>query len=77
MTDRIHSLTVVLSHDIREDDAQKIVEAIGMIKSVISVDTNVSDHVSYMAEQRARQEMKEKMFEILYPESYRTRKGMA
>jgi hypothetical protein len=34
MTDRYNSLTVVLDRDIREDDAEHILNAIRMIKGV-------------------------------------------
>jgi hypothetical protein len=73
MTDRIHSLTVVLSHDIREDDIQPLITAIRLLKPVLSVVTHVTDDDSYMAEERARQELREKMFDILYPK--RTNNG--
>lgn len=53
MTDRYHSLTVVLDHDIREDDAQTIVDAVGMIKGVLSVTGNVSDLALHTAVSRA------------------------
>jgi hypothetical protein len=67
MTDRIHSLTVVLSHDIRDDDIQPLITAIRLLKTVISVEAHVSDDVSYMAEERARRELRDKMHDILYP----------
>lgn len=37
MTDRIHSLTVTLERDMREDDAQALIDAIRMIKEGIKV----------------------------------------
>lgn len=53
MTDRIHSLTVVLDHDMRDDDIQPLIDAIKMMKGVRTVDTHVSDIASHMAEARA------------------------
>ena len=44
MTGRISNLTVVLTHDIRDDDIKPIVDAILMTKGVYSVDINVVDH---------------------------------
>ncbi len=51
MTDRINSFTVVLEKDIRDDDAEKIEQAILQIRGIISVKpkvTNSSDMVAYM-----------------------------
>lgn len=67
MADRIHSLTVVLDRDYRDDDAESIVSAIEMIKGVLSVSGHVSDFDSHMAEERARRELGEKIWGILYP----------
>lgn len=67
MTDRIHSITVVLDHDMREDDVQNVIAAIGMIRGVLSVTPHVSDLTSHMAEQRARAELGEKIWTVLYP----------
>ena len=57
MTDRVHSLTVVLKRDLRDDDAAPLIEAIRLLKGVQSVSTHVSDPVSHMAEDRARSEL--------------------
>lgn len=32
MTDRFHTLTVVLEHDMRDDDAQALISAIGQLR---------------------------------------------
>lgn len=69
MTDRIHSLTVtvVLSEDLRADDAECLIDAIMMLKGVAGVATNVADATSHMAEQRARTELGEKLLAICFP----------
>jgi len=67
MTDRIHSVTVVLDRNIRVDDAEHILNAIRMIKHVISAEGNVADLDSHMAESRARTDLHEKLFEVIYP----------
>ena len=54
MTDRFHSLTVVLEKDIREDDVQPLMNAIRQMRGVIAVDGHVADFATHMAEQRAR-----------------------
>ncbi len=69
MTDRYHSLTVVLEKDFRDDDAESILNAIEMIKGVLSVKPHISDCDSNMAEDRARRELGQKLWEILYPKT--------
>lgn len=64
MSTRVHSLTVVLSMDFKGDDLTEIIKAIGMVKGVSSVRTHVSDHVSYMAEQRAKIDLRNKLYDI-------------
>jgi len=65
MTDRISALTVVLDHDIREDDVQLIRGAIQMIRGVLSVDTHVRDLDLHIATERARREFENKLWEAL------------
>lgn len=69
MTDRIHSIGVILEKDIRDDDAECILNAIKMIKGVLSVEPNIVDFQSAMAESRARKDIADKLWEILYPKS--------
>ena len=65
MTDRVHSLTVVLDHDYRVDDVEAIIHALYMIKGVIKVEPNVADVTSLMAESRAQNELRAKIFAAL------------
>lgn len=68
MTDRVHSFTVVLREDTREDDAKCVADAIRMIKGVLSVKQNVSglrDHVAY---QRARSDLQTLIWNALREE---------
>lgn len=67
MTDRFDSLTVVLERDIREDDAECTINAVSMIKGVISVTPHVSDPESHIAYMRVRRELSEKMWRVIYP----------
>lgn len=68
MTDRIHSITLVLDKDVREDDAEALLLACRSFRGVITVTPNVSDFTSHMAEQRARTEIGNAVFAALYPE---------
>jgi hypothetical protein len=67
MTDRYHSLTVILERDIREDDAQPLIGAIQMLRGVLSVQPHVANLETEMAQQRANQQLGAKLLDILYP----------
>ncbi len=54
MTDRIHSITLVLDKDMRDDDAESLIEACRQLRRVISVTPNISDPNVHVAEQRCR-----------------------
>jgi hypothetical protein len=58
MTDRIHSITVVLDHDIRDDDCDSLIAAIKHFRCVASVTPNVADPASLMAEKRAQSDLR-------------------
>jgi len=65
MTDRYNALTVVFDKDIRSDDAERLINAIKMIKGVLSVEPNVSNVDSHIAYSKARQDISEKLWEVL------------
>ena len=67
MTD-YHSLSVTLIKDTQDENAQHIIDAIGMIKGVLSVKPHVADIETNMAEDRARSELSKKLLEGLYPQ---------
>lgn len=68
MTDRINAITVVLQDDIRIDDAEPILAAIKQIRGVLSVISNVADLDSHIAQTRARNELADKLWDVIYPE---------
>lgn len=67
MSDRFHSLAVVLEKDIRDDDAKQIMTAICQLRGVILVTGNVADFDSHMAEVRAKTELGKKIIDVIYP----------
>ena len=67
MTDRYNTLTVVLEKDIRDDDAEALLTAIRQLRGVLSVSGNVADLTAYMAEERAKRELGDKLWQVLYP----------
>lgn len=67
MTDRIHSITLVLDQDMREDDARALLTAVCMFKGVINASANVADIALYTAEARARHEYGQRLLAVVYP----------
>jgi hypothetical protein len=68
MSDGLNYLTVILEQDIREDDAQRLIEAIKCLRGVLEVKPNVADAISVMAQARARRELGDQLWKVLYPE---------
>ena len=66
MTDRLHSLTVVLSENLRTDDAAPLIAAISQLKGVLSVTGIVADFSDHMAVERARHDLGTKLWSVLY-----------
>ncbi|MEV0382374.1 hypothetical protein [Nonomuraea sp. NPDC050643] len=52
MTDRHAAYIVTLNKDLRVDDAEKILDALEMIKGVVSVEPVVADVMTHIAERR-------------------------
>lgn len=65
MTDRFNRLTVVLAKDMRDDDAEHLLNAIRCLRGVISVDGNVVDPIAYMAQARVTIDLKSKLWDLL------------
>lgn len=65
MTDRYNALTVVLEQDIRDDDAEPLIEAIKMLKGVVDVQGNVPSVDSFVAQSRVDQKWRNHLVELL------------
>jgi hypothetical protein len=65
MTDRAHSLLVVLDHDVRVDDVEPLANAICQLRGVAAVTAQIADGATYMAEVRAKQELSQKLLAVL------------
>jgi len=63
MTDRIKGLTVALTHNIRDDDCQCIIDAIKMVKGVEGVEMHVADPMDYITKQQVKSELRDKIVE--------------
>ena len=68
MTDRHAGYIVTLDRDIRDDDAQPILDALRMIQGVIDVHPVVADTPLMMAQARADVEWRKRIVAMLIPE---------
>lgn len=71
MTDRLRGCTVSFIKDIREDDAEALLNAIQMLKGVLAVEPSLSTADDWVAQQRVRHELGRKLLEVIYPEHYK------
>lgn len=67
MTDRHSGYIVTLKHDIREDDAEQIRNALRMVKGVLSVRPLLGGGTveSFIARQRVQNEVTQKLLSML------------
>ncbi len=65
MTDRHAAYVVTLSGDVREDDASAIIQAIEMIRGVLSVRPVVADIALHIAEERANEAWRERLLDVV------------
>lgn len=72
MTDRYNALVVTLEKDTRDDDAEFLINAIKMLKGVLSVKGNISDFEQHTAEERVRAELGQKLLDVIYPDRYKS-----
>jgi hypothetical protein len=68
MSDRYNSLIVFLEKDLKDEDAEPLIEAIKQFRGVLSVQPNVSNMLSILAEDRAKADLREKIWELLRSE---------
>ena len=66
MTDRHGGYVVTLVEDIRADDAEAVINALRMLKGVLSVEPIIGGSADgFIQEQRVRAEFREKLFELI------------
>lgn len=68
MTTRHKGYVVALKSNIREDDAQALIEAIGLLRGVLSVTPVEADISDSISEQRVRHELGQALLDVVYPE---------
>lgn len=69
MSDRTNVITVVLEKEIKVEDSKRLVDAISMMKGVLSATPEVADFNDHMAIERARHEIGSKLFEVVFPKN--------
>lgn len=65
MTDRHTGYLVILDKDVRDDDAEWIINAMRMIKGVRKVEPIIGNPDIQIAESRARLEIRQRVFDAL------------
>lgn len=68
MTPRYYALTVILAVPMRDDDAQAIIDAIGMIKGVADVQPLVANAELHWAKATALIDVRNDIMDVLFPE---------
>jgi hypothetical protein len=65
VTDRHSGYVVTLAEDIREDDAEAVINALRMVRGVISVEPVIADIQSVIAESRRDVEWREALLAMM------------
>lgn len=65
MTDRLKGCTVTFDHDIRDDDAKVVLDAIRCLRGVLHVEGSVSTLDDRMNRIRVRAELRTKLLQVL------------
>ncbi|HEY9678645.1 MAG TPA: hypothetical protein V6C76_11590 [Drouetiella sp.] len=69
MTNRLTGVFVAFEREIRDDDAEAIVEAIKMVRGVAGVTKKISEAVDFAAERRIEERLREKFWQF-YKENF-------
>lgn len=67
MTDRLKGVWVAFEKDIREDDAEPLIAAIKQLRGVLAVESCIADHADWIALERTRRELGQKLIEVVWP----------
>ncbi len=65
MTDRLKGVLVTFDREIRDDDAQPLLEAIKMLRGVLSVKQYICGMEDYMMYERGYMDARNKVFDLL------------
>jgi len=65
MSDRIKGFTVTLERDIRDDDFQRIKEAVEMVKGVLHVEPSISTVNDHMVRTRLKHDITRNILKLI------------
>jgi hypothetical protein len=65
MTDRHMGYIVSLGEDVREDDAEAIINALRMVKGVLAVEPVVADSMAHVVRMRVEDEVRGKLIDLV------------
>lgn len=65
MTDKVHSITIVLEENVRVDDVEGLLQVLLSLKGVMTATGNVANIESYVAETRAKVNLYRQMVELI------------
>ena len=67
MTTRYSHITIALEADMRDDDAESLLNAIRQLRGVLSVEAQVANPEVWIGTERARERLGQALWEVLYP----------
>lgn len=73
MTDRVQGFVVTLDRDMRIDDAQALIDAIKMLRHVMSVKPSIVTADDFFARQRIAIELQNKVLQVFLDEAHEQR----
>lgn len=65
MTDRVQGYVVILDENMREDDAEAVVQALRMVRGVLDVQPVPATIETHVAEERARLKLLQQLWDFL------------
>jgi hypothetical protein len=65
VTDRHSAYIVTLDEDLRDDDAERIIAALGMVKGVLSVKPVVADVMSHIERERVNRQWRNALYDLM------------
>ncbi len=65
MTDRHAAYIVVLDENLREDDAENVITALGMVKGVATVEPVVASRDQHIAKARMKEDVVGKLYVVI------------
>lgn len=67
MTDRVKGIVVIFDEDIRDDKAERIVDAIRLLPHVASVEPSAWNNEDLMNRSRIRKDLEQQLWAVLRP----------